>query len=284
MVSTTRTVSRAWWCALCLPALAAGVRAQDTGGLLEGSWQEGAGRWLHLLGDVGPWVLAVLVVYVVARAVARGRRYRVADVLAGHRRDEVRAAIREAERRTVGEIVPVVVARSDPHPACAWRAGVAAAAAGSVLLLRQLPWDHPALLLLAQAALGTAGFLLARALPDLARLFLFETRASAVAEEQAAQEFFRHGLFRTEGRTGVLLFVSLFERRVVVLADEGIATRVDESVWEQVDDLVLDGIVAGDLPGGLRAALQRCGEILAEHAPLTTGDRNELPDRLIIVE
>ena len=88
---------------------------------------------------------------------------------------------------------------------------------GSALLAGWLPWDQPTLFFLSQLGLGAIGFLAARGLPGFKRAFISEARADEMAREQALQEFYAHGLHRTPNATGVLLFVSLLERRVIVL-------------------------------------------------------------------
>ena len=113
-------------------------------------------------------------------------------------------------------------------------------------------------------------------------LFVFGTRATSVAEEQAFQEFYANGLHKTEAATGVLIFVSLLERRVIVMADEGINSRVDDNFWAETDGLVLQGINSGSLRDGLVAGIDRAGDCLAEFFPWVEGDRNEIPDRLIV--
>lgn len=234
------------------------------------------------LGVAGGALFALLLCVAVGRALARRGRYRAVDVLGERDVEAVREALRAVERRTTGEIAVVVVERSDPHPAAGWLAALATIAVGSGLAAAWIPWGSPPGVLACQAALGVAGFLLARALPDFARRFVLEDRATAVAEEQAFQEFHRLGLHRTEARTGVLLFVSLFERRVVVLADQGIDAAVDAEAWDATDAAVLDGVAAGDLRGGLIAGLERAGALLEEHFPWREGDRNEVPDRVIV--
>jgi putative membrane protein len=176
----------------------------------------------------------------------------------------------------------VVLERADSHPQARWLASLGATLLGSALLARQLPWQHPALLLCSQALLGAAGWVLAALLPDLQRLFISEARATEVAEEQAVQEFHRYGLHRTAHGTGVLLLVSLLERRVIVLGDAGIHARVTEDHWTGTAAAVLEGIEKGSLRDGLVAGIGRCGAVLAEHFPSKPDDRNELPDHLVV--
>lgn len=238
--------------------------------------------WWLWVSRAASWALAAWLVYRLVRAFLHRDRYRAEGVFGPAEVERVREAIREAERRTVGEILPVVVERSDDHPQADFLASVLFLLVGTALFEPVLPFDHPLLLVLCQLALGAAGLGLVRLAPDLKRSFVSEDRATEMAEEQAFQEFFRNGLHKTEAQTGVLLFVSLFERRVIVLGDEGIAAKVDAGFWQGVDEAVLDGVARGDLAGGLVAGIERVGAVLAEHFPWREGDRNEIPDRVIV--
>jgi len=254
---------------------------------MNGGWsavgdQAASGGAWALLGIVGPLVCAALLVFFLVRALVRHRRYRVVASFGEEDERAVHQALAEAERKTVGEILPVVVERSDPHPGADWLAALAFALVGSALLAAWLPWGQPALVLVSQVAMGAVGFVLARLLPDFKRVFIFEDRATEVAGEQAFQEFYRNGLHKTEAATGVLLFVSLLEHRVIVLADEGIDARVDAEFWAGTDNLVLEGIRKGSLRDGLVAGIRRAGKELAEDFPWTEGDANEIPDRVIV--
>jgi putative membrane protein len=246
-----------------------------------GDWGAPIDPWT-LAGRVGAVLALALLTWIVLRAVVQRSRYRAVRALGPVDTEKVREAVAAAERRTIGEILPVVVERSDPHPGAEWLAALSFVLVGSSLLIAWLPWDHPVWVLGWQLAIGALGFGLARWLPGLKRLFIPEARATAVAEEQAFQEFHRNGLHRTEGATGVLVFVSLLERRVVVLADEGIHARVPEGFWDEVDRTVLDGIRRGSLALGLVAGIERAGAALADEFPWHEGDRNEIPNRMIV--
>ena len=212
----------------------------------------------------------------------RRSRYRAVTTLADADREAVHVALREAEARTVGEIVPVVVERSDDHPGADWLAGITFLLVGTAVLLPHMPWDQPLWLLLGQLVMLAIGFACARLVPAFKRLFVRERRATEVAEEQAFQEFYGNDLHTTEAATGVLLFVSLLDHRVIVLADHGISEQVPADVWREVDAAILAGIRAGSLRDGLVEGIRRCGDVLAEQFPWQDGDRNELPDRLIV--
>ncbi|MFT5286310.1 MAG: putative membrane protein [Planctomycetota bacterium] len=237
---------------------------------------------LEYAGLAGASLLALAFVIATVRAIARHKRYRAAKSFDIVDIEAVRLAIAAAEKKTVGEILPVVVERSDPHPGAPWISALVMLLTGSVLLAGYLPWDQPGWLLACQIALGAVGYSIARALPDLNRLFVSEERATAVASEQAFQEFYANGLHKTEAGTGVLLFVSLFERRVIVMGDTGINAVVKPEDWENTDKAILEGVRAGSLRSGLIKGVESAGALLAEHFPWTDGDRNEIPDRVIV--
>jgi len=243
--------------------------------------QAGTGLW-YLVVIALPMLFVALLAVLVLRGLVRQGRYRAVTVLGDDDHRAVHQALAEAERKTVGEILPVVVERSDPHPGADWLAALSFVILGSSALLAWMPWRNPLAVLGAQVVLGALGYGLARWLPDFKRLFVFENRATDVAEEQAFQEFYANGLHRTEAATGVLLFVSLLEHRVVILADEGIDAKVEAEFWADTDDAILDGIRAGSLRDGLVAGIRRAGDLLSEQFPWREGDQNEIPDRLIV--
>jgi len=238
--------------------------------------------WSTTLARLGALSLALAYLVLVVRALLLRHRYQARGVLSASDLEGLRAELAAAEKRTTGELLVVVLERSDRHPGASWLAAFVSGLLGAALLAGVLPWERPLAILLAQLALGALGYLLARALPGFQRVFLSEARARELAEEQAFQEFYRHGLYRTEGRTGVLLFVSLLEQRAIVLADEGIAAKVEPQQWFQTNDALLAGIRAGSLRDGLTAGIRRAGSLLAEQFPLQGEEHDELPDRVIV--
>ena len=69
---------------------------------------------------------------------------------------------------------------------------------------------------------------------------------------------------------------------MIILADEGIDSKVDAEFWADTDDAILDGIRRGSLRDGLVSGIDRAGERLSEFFPWQEGDRNEIPDRVIV--
>ena len=82
----------------------------------------------------------------------------------------------------------------------------------------------------------------------------------------------------------MLIYVSLFEHAVRVFGDNAINEKVDQKTWQEICDLVVDGIRKGEPAGGLSAGILRCGEVLARHFPIDPGDKNELVNTLHLID
>ncbi len=201
--------------------------------------------------------------------------------------ERIEAAIAAAESTTSGEIVPVLVRRSST-------VGHVPLTAFSLLLLIVLLGELP----LHLSALGGdywiwfgASWLLAfvlavgfSRLDVVQRLLTPKIDQIQQVEMRAEVEFYELEVGRTEGNTGILLFVSLMEHRAVVLADRAIAEQVDGEVWQELVDLMIQGVKAGDFAGGMTRAIERCGELLSPHFPIPERDTNELRDHLVVKE
>jgi putative membrane protein len=200
---------------------------------------------------------------------------------------EIRRAVDRAEEGTSGEIVPFVVDASDTYEGTLWKGATTGAllvslvAAGAWILWQ--PWGAPiALWLVGPPLAGSAlGYLLVGALPSLRRALIGKEVASRRVERRAAIAFLDEEVFRTRDRTGILLFLSLFERRVVVLGDEGINSKVGEEEWRSIVSRLVAGIRADRSVQALVSAIDECGELLQRRGvEIKPDDINELSDDL----
>lgn len=190
-------------------------------------------------------------------------------------------AVKRAEALSRGQIVPVVVEKSDPYPEARFRGGMtlAAAATGLVLALH-LPLSLAELALL-QLVAGVAGALLAMWDP-VERLLAGGRALDEAARARAMRAFHEHGLHRTAEGTGVLVFASLFEHEAVILGDHGIHAKMGQE-WDQAVAALVAGMRAGDPGKGFVDAIALCGARLAEHFPRDPSLRrapNELEDAI----
>jgi putative membrane protein len=221
------------------------------------------------------------------------------ELLSEADRATVAAAVAEAERATTGEIVPVVATRSDRYERAEdtfgfWLALLAVSVAW--LAFQEVrpspePWStRPEVALGLAAFLGIlvaawiGGILLARAVPFLARLAAggetMRRRVRAAAEDA----FGRFHVRGTRASTGIVLYVSLFERLVCVEADRAIAEKVDPSEWKEVCDGLVRSMREGRPREGLVEAVHQCGELLARHFPAAPADANELTNDLRLLD
>ena len=239
----------------------------------------------------GPWKLPRRFSPIAPRSVSlqlESIRMRQMDELFSKSATErIRAAVNDAEGRTSGEIVPYVVGSSDTYAGAVWLSALLGALAGPLAALavfqRYDVWGvEPILWLLAPVLAGsTLGYLAARFLPGWRRWLAGAETLDRRTRRRAAVAFLDEEVFRTRDRSGILIFLSLFERRVVVLGDEGINSRVDQSEWEGVVRNVVEGIRTGRPSEALVEAIGQCGELLEQRGvEIRPDDTDELSDEL----
>jgi putative membrane protein len=154
--------------------------------------------------------------------------------------DAIAAQAARIESRTGAQIVAKVVGKSDTYAELPWKAfalGVTVAALAIVLGDALHPEWVTAATPLVQAvsilAAGGAASLAAVLIPAFARLFLGR-RHHVEAHVHAQSLFLRHELHRAPQRTGVLILVSMFERRIEIIPDIGFRNRVSDADWAAI--------------------------------------------------
>ena len=97
---------------------------------------------------------------------------------------------------------------------------------------------------------------------------------------RAREAFQRHGMAATRERNAVLIYIAPKSQCFAIVGDEGVHQRCGDSFWQQVAQETGQHFRQGDYTGGLVLAVQRVGDLLAEHFPRRADDVNELPDTL----
>ncbi len=200
-------------------------------------------------------------------------------------REAVESAVAEAERESGAEIVPVLVPASDSYEVASWKGAALGALVGSLAYLIAPAVEGAGAdpgWLGAAAVLGGAliGSLLAR-WPRLRRALAGDAELDQRVELAAAEQFLARALFRTRERTGILIFVSLFERRVRILADEGVYLAVERPIWVALADEIAREMAQAPAGRALLSAVKRAALLVREHGPRRrSDDANELPDGL----
>jgi putative membrane protein len=221
-------------------------------------------------------------------------------------KDRVNAAVAEAERRTSGEIYCILAREVSQYREVplAWAALVALVLPVFLIPFGFLPsewaarfddWSAAhqisaertaATAILAYAGLQIVLFILTWALVAIApvRRALTPPALKARRVRQAAlKQFLAKGVHETRERTGVLIFASLADHWVEVIADEGIYGKVDPCVWRDAVKALTTELKAGRAADGFVAAVRIAGVVLAEHFPPRSDNPNELPDQLVIL-
>ena len=216
----------------------------------------------------------------------------------------IEAAVRRAEAKTSGQIVCVIAEEASRYSEVplAWAAVAALLLPFAPLLLAGTAawlddglrgWSaahssatHATVL----AVLGGCAlvqctiFLLVVGLvtvPAVRRILTPAALRHGRVHARALEQFDARGLRKTHERMGVLLYISLKDRMAEVLADTGIHAKAGPDAWEAVIKRLKAGIAANKPADGFLAAIEACGEILAEHAPSTRAMSNELPDAVV---
>ncbi|MEK6781115.1 MAG: TPM domain-containing protein [Bacteroidota bacterium] len=203
--------------------------------------------------------------------------------------DRIKAAVREAESKISGEIVPVFVEKSGFYSLATYRAAILGAIAVFVLIIifdRYVPslaiYD-PLLVFVFVSLGGFAGALKAHFINPVKRLMLSQYHLDQATKKRAENAFLEEEVFNTRQRTGIMIFVSFFEREVIVMADKGISKVVDQKVWDNLVRGIIDSVRNGKIVEGMEAAIKKCGDILLEKGfVIDPDDVNELKDDLRI--
>lgn len=201
----------------------------------------------------------------------------------------IKAAVFEGESKISGEIVPVFVESSGSYTIANYRGGLIAAVSAFLTIIfldRYVPqyaiYD-PLIILIVFLVAGILGGFASHFILPLKRMLVDQQQLDSSTRVRAERAFLEQEVFNTKERTGILIFVSFFEREVIVMADKGISKVVEQKEWDALVRLIIDGIRKDKLVEGLEAAIKRSGEILFEKGFLRAEDDiNELGDDLRI--
>ena len=198
---------------------------------------------------------------------------------------KISEAVRKAEIKTTGEIVPMIVERSSV-------VGHVSLMMTLVFLVMLLVLEVPQLDIFEEfnaywvlLFVAIAGFGLSQVLSKLTwvqRIFVPVKDQAIQVEERAMLEFYQQKMGHTAEKTGIFLFISLMERRAVVLADEAIARRLPKESWQFICATLVEGIKSEQTCEALVSAIHKSGELLAQHFPARAENKDELSNQLIL--
>ncbi len=192
----------------------------------------------------------------------------------------IEEAVRRAEARTSGEIVFAVADASDHYHHVTIQGALIGMALATAAYLA-VPLSHTVTAILWTELISFAVFYALTPHLPLRRRLISGKEMDARVHEAAFMQFYSSGLYRTREANGVEIFLSVFERRVVVIGDKGIHEKMGNPHWDEVRDRIIRGIRQGKAREGICSAIESCGEALAKHFPHRPDDINELPDQVI---
>ncbi len=202
-------------------------------------------------------------------------------------RKQVEEAVKDAERASSGEIVPYFVGSSDDYSEASWYGSAMLGMISSVMIaVLSFYWLLPFEVTPFEVAafiLGSLilGFILPMIFPPLKRWLISDDVKKQRVMQRARQAFLDEKVFQTEDRVGILIFVSRFEHKVLVLGDVGISAKVDESQWKELVSAVITGIKQKQVAEGLVKAIGLGKDLLLKHGFVRKSkSTNELSDEL----
>lgn len=196
--------------------------------------------------------------------------------------DRLLRRAREASRRTRAEVVIVLASRAiGPGPEVLVAGGLLALALPGILWASGVLNDFPRLYLVQAGVLLLT--LLLYVWPPAVRLVVRETRRAEAAARLAREAFWRIGLQRSGWRGSVMVFVSLAERRVEVLADEAAQLALPDDSYARAVELFVKEVRANGLESAFAVTLNFLADRLERALPRLPSDGNGTRQPLLLL-
>lgn len=220
------------------------------------------------------------------------------DFLNEDQQKQVEQAVVEAEKRTSCEIVPVIASSSGRYDRpedvvglwltiitalCLWyifprNAGQGGDWSGLPIGVELI---FAALLLIIAFILGAIA---GSRLGWLRRLFTPRQQMQDEVAARAREIFFDKRVHHTEGGTGILIYISLFEHMTVALADQAIIDKLGQPFVDQICQQLTKGLHAGDATTAICDVIKEIGDQASTPLPRAEDDQNELQDVLVLID
>lgn len=192
-------------------------------------------------------------------------------------RQSLSNCVKEIETTTDAELVLIVRARSGTHRHADYLFG-SLLAFTSLLFLLFSPFDfHRYWVAIDVALFFLLGTCISSRSNSIRRLLTSKKFRSEAVRAGAAAMFYEAGIANTAAEMGILIYLSVLERRLEMIADRGILKCVPALEWNQI---LFELHRAGRKPEPqtLLKGLRDLGALLAKHLPATGENPNELPD------
>lgn len=192
-------------------------------------------------------------------------------------REALTTCVRDVEQTTDAELVLVVRARSGSYCHADYLFGAILAFCGLLFLLFSPVSFNHYWVAIDVAVLFVLGALLSSRSNGIRRLLTTKKRRAGAVRTHAAAMFYEAGIANTKAEMGILVYVSLFERKLELIADRGVLTSVPPLEWNQVL-FALHEAGAKPTASSLKDGLCKLGNLLTRHCPASAQNPNELHD------
>lgn len=202
--------------------------------------------------------------------------------------ETVTKAVQTAEKMTSGEIVPMVVSKSGEYPLAAVVCSLSLTIPVSLFLtiiIGQMIWIGPSNMWLFLAFFGCLFipvYYLVLKTDRLKYYFLNQDHIETEVSKSALAAFYSQGLYKTSADNGILLYISVLEKKVWILADSGINDKISQQTWDSVVDELTTGIKKGQQCTAICTAIDSIGTTLQEYFPYKKDDKDELHNLIIV--
>ncbi len=197
-------------------------------------------------------------------------------------RARIAKTISDAEQATSAEIICVVMRAASDY----WAAPILWATLAALIW----PWPLISITTLTASTIFMTQLILfvglaaALSFPVSRRLSMTPPWIKRRRAHQSAREhFYTQGLHRTVDRSGVLIFIAAAERYAEILCDDSINVKVPEAEWRPIVAELREALARGDVAAGVENAIRKSAALLAKHVPPRANERNELPDKVIVI-
>ena len=207
--------------------------------------------------------------------------------LTKQQQQQVSEAVHSAEKRTSGEIVPMIVSRSHSYPVATLIGSLALSLPSALLLTSPLARvfdmspQNMWIFLCLYGVCFSLFYLLIKKNTISQNPFLFATHVEDEVREGAIKAFYSEQLYKTRDENGILIYISVFEKKAWILADRGIDAKIEQSEWDEIVAELTEGFKKGNCCEALCSAVTKVGMILEESFPIQEDDINELHNLIV---
>ncbi len=197
-------------------------------------------------------------------------------------KEKIKAAICEMEQKTSSELVAVVTQKSGEY----LYLSLLITSLVSLLIPFGLLFFAPEMTAKSIYEMQLLSFMLLQLLLNVPKVLFFVLPKSVLikaAKLKAYETFQILGLHKTSNYQAVMIFVSLYEQSIEIIADSAISSKIDNALWQSTIDTFVHNIKNGHFEEGYLQAIHEIGAVLEHHFPIEKHDKNELSDGLIEV-